>query len=320
VETRGGEPPGSLKSASICHHSSDGGSGIRRPPLEKIGSPCLIVAGFDALERTDLTVRRPSVGSSGNLTGMRRRGDYLMVGQCYGPRSVRRRRSALIDAAEKTDVAEEFRLLDFFGRNGACRGVADLFFMGRGARAERLGDFVAILRVFPEGEGPAFTRIVVVLAPGSAIEPESAAIRGCFGESLSRLLKKPLAPEEIDKAFRNVRVVPAATLQGDSIRDLVGAARPKTVFVIADAALYRAEGVDVPSYRPSLQEDFWSPHLYAVACLIHEASNASKSYVVLDAGEDMPERPENRDLLCAIKGAVTNAERRGCVYRKPNPS
>jgi hypothetical protein len=32
----------------------------------------LIVAGFDALERTDLTARRLSVGSSGNLTGMRR--------------------------------------------------------------------------------------------------------------------------------------------------------------------------------------------------------------------------------------------------------
>lgn len=216
----------------------------------------------------------------------------------------------MTEAAKKTGV-EEFRLLDFFERNGASRGAADLFLMGRSGRNERLADFAAILRLFSEADGLAFARIALVLPPGSDIASEIVAIRAAFAASLSGLLKRGLEPDEVDNAFRNVSVLPAATLQGADLGALVRAAEPKTVFVIGDAALYRADGVEVPSYRPSLQEDFWSPHLHAVAGLLHQASEASKSYVVLDAGEEMPERAENRRLLCSIDGAVTNAEREG---------
>lgn len=216
----------------------------------------------------------------------------------------------MTDVSEKTDV-EEFRLLDFFKRNGACNGAADLFFLGEAGRPGRLGDFVSIFRGLSDGDGPAFTHIVVVLPPNSDVDLETVAIRGSFSESLSRRLKDPLTPRQIDQAFRNVRVVSAVKLEGVALGDLVAAALPKTGFVIADVALYRAENVEVPSYRPSLPEDLWAPHLHAVVALVEEGCEASKSYVVLDAGKDMVTRPENRDLILTIKGAVTNAERQG---------
>ena len=42
-------------------------------------------------------------------------------------------------------------------------------------------------------------------------------------------------------------------------------ARLAGAFIVTDAALYRAHGMNVPVYRPSVPEDFWTPHLYAVA-------------------------------------------------------
>ncbi|WP_375778014.1 hypothetical protein ACE103_01245 [Bradyrhizobium sp. ma5] len=222
----------------------------------------------------------------------------------------------MTEAAKPTEAAngtgaDEFRLLDFFERNGACLGAADLFLMGRSGRAERMADFAAILRVFSRADGPAFAHIVLVLPPGSDIESERVAIRAAFATSLSGLLKRRIEANEVDKAFRNVSIVSAATLQGGDLGNLIRAARAGAAFVVANAALYRVEGVEVPAYRPSLQEDFWSPHLHAVAGLLHEASGASNSYVVLDAGEEMPERPENRNLLLSIDGAVTDVQRDG---------
>jgi hypothetical protein len=88
-----------------------------------------------------------------------------------------------------------------------------------------LGEFVAILRMMTNHEGPAFDQIVLVLPAPTSMrrQPRCAA------------------------AFPN----PVAA--------------SRAPFIVTETALYRTNGVNVPVNRPSVPEDFWTPHLHAVA-------------------------------------------------------
>jgi hypothetical protein len=62
-------------------------------------------------------------------------------------------------------------------------------------------------------------------------------------------------------------------------RQLKSCRRLAGALIVTDAALYRADGMNVPVYRPSVPEDFWTPHLRAVAGSPPNRSAKSSAFI-----------------------------------------
>ncbi|WP_426409462.1 hypothetical protein [Bradyrhizobium ganzhouense] len=155
----------------------------------------------------------------------------------------------------------------------------------------------ALLRMFRNADHPAFAAVTLVLPPGRSDREALAALRSAFTSGWAQWAGSELAPEQLDLAFRAIRCAVSPSLEASSIVKIVQGAPPQSAFIVVEAAKYRASGVDVRQFNPPLPEDTWVSHLDAATQLIHSVADISRAYVVLDVGQFLPERPENRDLL-----------------------
>jgi hypothetical protein len=210
-------------------------------------------------------------------------------------------------APEEDPETEAFSLLDFYKNNGLSWGTADLIVAGRSNAAARFGELAAILRIFNAKGRPLVSEIVAV-SPASEGAPDLGEIKVAFAASCREIHGWELTLDQLDTAFRIVRCVRSECLDVDALVDLVEQAKPHTAFIVRHAALYRAGGIQPAPREVRAPEDVWVPHLHTLADRIVAASRTTECYVVLDAGEFFPVRPENRALLCSVDGAVCSAD------------
>jgi hypothetical protein len=196
------------------------------------------------------------------------------------------------DEAESDDDG----VLDFFKKNAPSPGCVDLFLLGD-SRTERNAYIAALLRMFRNEDRPAFTSITIVLTPGNDGSALLAELKTAFSEGWRRCTGHVLPPAELEKAFRVVNCAVSETLEAGSLVDVVGRGARERAYVVANAASYRTSGSVSSSYNSALPEDFWVGHLHVLTSLLRAAAETSLTYVVMDAGEYLPDRPEHRDLL-----------------------
>jgi hypothetical protein len=196
------------------------------------------------------------------------------------------------DEAEPNDDG----VLKFFQTNVPSPGYADLFLLGDN-RLERNAFFAAVLRMFRSEERPAFAKIVVVLPPGNDGPSSLAELKADFADGWRRCTGKALTPEGLEKAFSVVHCTVCETLEAAALDDIVRRGGRECAYIVAGAASYRTPDAATAAHGSALPEDFWVGHLLALTSLLKQSAQTSLAYVALDAGEVLPDRTENRDLL-----------------------
>lgn len=196
------------------------------------------------------------------------------------------------DAAEANDDG----VLEFYQTNVPNPGYADLFLLGDN-RLKRNAFFAAVLRMFRSEDRPAFAKIIVVLPPGNDGPSSVAELRADFAEGWRRCTGKALSPEGLERAFGVVHCTVCETLEAAAVEEIVRRGEGECAYIVAGAASYRTADAVTPAHGSALPEDFWVGHLLALTSLLKQAAQASLAYVALDAGEVLPDRTENRELL-----------------------
>jgi tetratricopeptide (TPR) repeat protein len=148
---------------------------------------------------------------------------------------------------------------------------------------------------------------IVIIWPSNGSQETVGRIKARFAEILHELWRAELSPKTLDSMFSVVRIADPETLEVAGMVDMIRNAKPNTAFVIGRAANYLADDVRTPNRDGLMPEDTWVPHLHSFLRQAAAASVASKSYVMLDAGEHWPARPENRDLLMSVEGCAVAA-------------
>jgi hypothetical protein len=161
-----------------------------------------------------------------------------------------------------------------------------------------------LLLRFADGEGRSPIGTFVFVLPATVLRTNP--IEG-FRTHLGALLaetNRTLAPDiSVDD---RIQIVTPPDLAQETILTIVAEAPQRSVIIVCDAASFRADGVvpHVPagSGAPTLAEDFWVPHLHALGQAVVEAVRSREVYVVLDAGQTSPYRPDLKSLLESIPG------------------
>jgi hypothetical protein len=189
---------------------------------------------------------------------------------------------------------------DHFARNGLDWGVGDLIVAGGSLKL--LGEFLAcVLNVRDQDQKRAVRCIVLVQPAGTGDVKE---VLSAIGEAIGRWRGEPPTADEEAILSRALRVVSPASLEIESVLAAIRDAEPRSTIVIRFASGYRAPDLrrsGTPD-RLALPEDFWTPHLHALCVKSLEAIRDRELYVAIEAQEEWPIKPVNRDLLTSVEG------------------
>jgi hypothetical protein len=194
-------------------------------------------------------------------------------------------------------------LVSFYDGEAVTWGVIDLFLVGRAGWITRMGDFAAYFRAITQDAAPVFRQIWLVLPPFSDEPGIFDAIKAHVAEVWVRKRGAPLTADEVDAVFGPVRFVTPESLEVEALLRVLRAVGPNSVVIVGRAALYRSSRLDEPASDLSMPGDTWAPHLRALVEELREPARATGCFVVLDAGEALPWRPEFRDSLRSVENA-----------------
>ena len=207
-----------------------------------------------------------------------------------------------------SDSPTEQSLLSYFRQNGVDWGAADLFLLGARGAAHRIAEFIAILLAMREKSGgPIFKSICIAMPPGSTTANLQEKVKKAFPEAVGRLRGTPATETEVTAALAKVRFDCSASMDVAALTHLVAQTEDRSAIVLTQAARYRADGVSSRREELSLPDDTWAPHLHALVGAVGAAAANARKYIVVDAGEFIPARKENLDLVVACEWGVTGA-------------
>ena len=212
-----------------------------------------------------------------------------------------------------TSEPAPFSILQYYKEQGLMWGTADMFAVGRAGSLSRLGEFAAILRSFARDNTAIVKTIILLWHRNESDGDVLRAVREQFDETF-QTLHGELPADALDQAFSIVEIVDPNTLDVEAAVRNIREAQRNSAIVIAQAALYRASGVDSSSVGGGPWHT-WVPHLHALASQAVAASKKTDSYVVLDAGEALPTETSLRDLLLSVEGCgVVAADTEGSEF------
>lgn len=200
-------------------------------------------------------------------------------------------------------------LLDFFRRNGVSWGAADLFMIGPQGAARRIADLIAILLAMHGESGtPTFRSICIAMPPSDTEAVDLLEkVKEAFIEAVRHLRGTPATEAEVAGAFKRVRSDRSESLDVAALADLVARTEDRSAIILTQAARYRAIGIASRREELSVPDDVWAPHLHALIGTVGAAAANERKYIVVDAGEFIPARKENLDLVMTCKWGVTGA-------------
>jgi tetratricopeptide (TPR) repeat protein len=192
-------------------------------------------------------------------------------------------------------------LVSFYREAAVAWGAIDLFLVGYAGSISRMGDYAAVYRAWAQNEAPMFGEICLVWPTADDEGAILDRIKARFAEVLAGLRGEPLTADELEHAFRPVRIVSPDTLEVESLSQVVRAAEPYSVLVVGRAGLYRSSRVNEPGSDLSMLGDTWAPHLLSLMEELRAPAAAAGCYVVVDAGEAAPSRPEFLESLLGVE-------------------
>jgi len=196
-------------------------------------------------------------------------------------------------------------LQSFIAKNLQIFGGADIYNTSFQNPECRAGTLVAVLiGLVNSSKAPVVKKFVVVLPPGSDRERSGRLIFQAAVAAFRCLAQREFEPREQEWLRNRLQTVVALSQQSRSVLDIISAQAEFTTIIVTDAASYRDAAVDPyiapEAMTPLLPEDFWAPHLHALASESVKLAENQKIYVAIDANEPSPSRPELCDLLASI--------------------
>jgi hypothetical protein len=191
-------------------------------------------------------------------------------------------------------------LQDMMLRNAPMMGKADLYCMGP-AELGRLAEQVAVLLGISDGEANLVDTVTVVLAPRQASDPDEAQLRAAVTAALTAASVPTDDPHFPGWLARALKVVSTSNLDQTSVLAAFPAPAAKQAVMVPYGARYRDAALQLD--RPDglgQPETIWSQHLARLAKSCVERARQTAIYVLVDAGEDFPFRPENQLRLNQI--------------------
>jgi len=185
-------------------------------------------------------------------------------------------------------------------------GAADIFTDDSDDVAERAGSFVLLMNQAILGKERDHVHGILVVAPplNSKLGCDQTEIERATRSAVEELFKRQVSEKEQGALGRFVRVVHAKTFRIESVIETLKTARGGSAVIVLHAALYRMDGQQftAPLPSPPLPDDLWVPHLCELAARSVEIAKSRNFYLLLDAGESSPQRPENYERIKAVDG------------------
>lgn len=195
--------------------------------------------------------------------------------------------------------------IEFYKRNGLAFGTIDLLCMGSAQANKRLAALLSVLFSFRTREGRLpFSRVTVFAPPGTDETAAKSDISAQLDMTVATVRGTALSDAERSWLGKRTDVIATKNLEAACLTDALAASEKHSIVVIQSAAAFRVNGVS--SYIPpgasasAVPEDYWAPHLHALALSILAAARTIEAYVVLDAGEPAPHRDALISLLQSV--------------------
>jgi hypothetical protein len=208
------------------------------------------------------------------------------------------------EANETVPATVKQGLHQFYGTNGPGFGSVDIFCFGGGRVGPRLDPVLRLLLCFDDGEGRSPISSFVFVLPATVLRTEAEET---FRVRVETLLAESGRAFTTDLPARErIEIATPPDLRQETLLQIVATAKPRSIVIVCDAASFRADDatpyVASGSEGPTLPEDFWAPHLHALSQALADAVHSGEVYVILDAGQTSPHRPDLRALLESIPG------------------
>ncbi|WP_346899619.1 hypothetical protein [uncultured Roseibium sp.] len=183
-------------------------------------------------------------------------------------------------------------------------GNADVFAVGRHDSIFRLGEIAGYLSMMGDKEGnPVISSVCVILPPsGGRCEHEMhEEIRNGIRQAFLRFEKdEKRVVQFVERTITDLQIFQASNFDQNTLIKLISREDKKQAIIIGEAALYRSQHVNLPEKDTHLSEDIWCAHLHHLMEISEKIALSSNNYILMDAGEEIPARTSNVDLLKSV--------------------
>lgn len=155
-------------------------------------------------------------------------------------------------------------------------------------------------------------KIRIVLPPAG--ERDEGAMLKDIAEGIRRAHRRFAGDEVrenmVQAAFDRMECTARPNFDSDGLLETVSASGELEVVLVGEASRYVFGTTPVAGAGSSIAEDTWSPNLYRLMLAAEASARTRNGYVVLEAGQSMPLRKSNRDLLLSAGdvGIVSEAD------------
>lgn len=207
----------------------------------------------------------------------------------------------------KRDIPFFDDLVGFFEESPLTFPGVDIFCWGPLRSVSRAAALVNVLLMMRDvNERFPIPRIVVIVPATSSqpLEKLETELRQRVLDLFTRLYGDGVASQRT-LISELLQVVRCPTFGVEAAVDLIEDVEPFSVVLIFEAAKYRDSQVEIEETGKGtvrIPEDTWVRHLQSFANRSVRAASERTSYVILDAGEHSPYKPENAEILRSVEG------------------
>lgn len=199
--------------------------------------------------------------------------------------------------------------VSFYDQSPLTLPATDIFCCGPFNTLKRLAALVNVLCMMrDEKKQFPISRILVVFPATSPDSPESleSNLLSDVRSLMTRLHGNEAATSHAEFLKELLRAVRCPNLEVGTAINLIAETEERSVVIFVDAAKYRTSRLVIERSSDSrtslISEDLWVHHLQSFAQLAVAAEAKKNCYVVLDAGQASPYKPENAEILRAVSG------------------
>ena len=210
-------------------------------------------------------------------------------------------------------------LVKYFAEHPAIFGGADIFNLRFETAQTRATIYLDILSRVQHLDGRAAVQQFVVVIPCGHDVTEYSNTPRFLPADAPHDPDEPLVTLADDPRFSGrLHILPTANCSQEAVLSVLRDQTVRTAAIVIEAAIYRDEAVSPPmvSGTSSLPEDFWVPHLHALAAEAVNIAVRNQMYVLLDTGHFSPTRTALSDLLLTVDncGVFGSTSEQGLDY------
>ena len=196
------------------------------------------------------------------------------------------------------DVVVEVEANELLG--GVYRSLqwqnADLFALGRRDHIIRLGEIAGYLDMARQQREIHAIHVALPPAGERSRQAMHDEVREGIRRAHRRFAGDDIRSEIVDAAFDRLILVDSTSFDAEGLLGVLATASAHDIVIVGEASEYRFAALQGPP-PPALAEDIWSAHLYRLMLEAEASARVRNSYVLLEAGQSLPLRQTNRDLL-----------------------